>query len=76
MNEEKPKFWKTPIGKIVSHGIHEHVNGSVFLSIKIKELAKDSNYVELAKEMEEFRIRCNKALDYIHENIKKELGYE
>lgn len=81
MSEDKIPFWETPTGKIVSHGVHEHVNATSFMTTKIiTVLDKPEDYSKeyLLEMLSNFRThikRSNDAMDYVYENLKKLNGY-
>jgi len=83
MNEETKignTFWKTPEGKILGHGIHEHNSGLGIISNYLKhlkyiienDLEKDKDdLLKVLESIEKARIRCRESMDYIYTNIKE-----
>lgn len=83
-SEEKISFWKTPEGKILSHGIHEHNSGLGILQNYIKWFEYSlKNNIEHSKEeqlkvldsMKNAKTKCSESMDYVYEEIKKLKGY-
>lgn len=71
------EFWKTPIGKILGYGVHEHSNGLAVMGTNLSILEnkiKAGQYPkELLGDVEAMRAalkRCREAMDYVYKNIK------
>tara|TARA_R110000850_G_scaffold34024_1_gene92221 strand:- start:30292 stop:30561 length:270 start_codon:yes stop_codon:yes gene_type:complete len=80
-------FWKTPEGKILSYGIHEHNSGLGYINnslsiintlieqggIKIQFNDEESEkwFNNSLKRIKEGKVKCRKSMDYVYEEIKK-----
>lgn len=82
--ENKPKFWETPYGKVMSFMVHEH-SGGLGLSGSYAHLMEQRFRLlgivdeDLLKYLEGIRSgnkRMREAIDYGYEGIKKLQGYE
>jgi uncharacterized coiled-coil protein SlyX len=87
MTDEKVDFWKTPEGKIMSYGIHEHNSGlgHIINNLRYIELLIEKRHIEIKfndeKYMKDFndslvKIRQGKekskdAMDYVYTKIKE-----
>ena len=81
MSEDKLKFWQTPEGKIISHGLHEHVNAIAIIGQRINFILRHPEEYDKEKLLETLRgfqpqlKRSNDAMDYVYEETKKLKGY-
>lgn len=85
--KNETNFWETKIGKILSHGIHEHNSGLGYIqngkSLLMKEfkLAQEDELSEISfqilfdKNMATIRKgqdKCKESIDYIYKNLKEQ----
>lgn len=80
MKEDKVNFWKTPEGKIISHGIHEHNSGLGIINNYIRwfeySLEKGIQHskeeqLEVLARMRDGKVKCRESIDYIYIELKK-----
>jgi len=72
-------FWKTPVGKIFSHGIHEHnsglgmiINYALFIErLNEKGELTDEKLKEYLQKIKDNKNKCEEAMDYVYTEIKK-----
>lgn len=80
---EKPKFWHTPVGKILSVFVHDEGNATSLIGANIllieRELTKESpDKAEIQEDLEVIRRalrRLKDASDYMYKELKKLEGY-
>jgi hypothetical protein len=70
------KFWDTEIGKIMSHGLHEHntVLGQIarsryYIEHKFDSLTKEQILIQI-NNIEEGKKKAQEAMDFIYEKLK------
>lgn len=69
--ENKIDFWKTPEGKILSYGIHEHNSGSSYISSAVKIIQRMIN-IGLIQANEEYMKDLLDQLDIILKGKEKQ----
>ena len=87
MTDEKIDFWKTPEGKIMSYGIHEHNSGLGYIinNLRYIELLIEKGHIEIKgtdenymkdfnnslTKIREGKEKCKDSMDYVYTKIKE-----
>ena len=72
------EFRKTPEGKVLMYGIHEHSNGLCRIGSNLSLLEKymekgtvdNEKLLKLIESIVDGQKKCKESIDYIYENIK------